>query len=293
MRFGKFAVSIVAVALLFFAATYYNKIKKFGGLEKAPNNPVVEITVNNEKNVILKCLPFTVFGDFRFNIDAVSDVLKDAQNFNPVFMINTGGMLAVPDSENLSVYLNTLNKIWNKTTPFYHTPGKSELNYVFTGSDAAQFKKIFGKTEYYADLYNWRFIFFDTSKSDAGGDTYKWLKKLVKNSKNMNLVLVTYCPPQGASMENSECVLNSGFSDDLADILKLGNIKAILTGGGVGSRVYYFFDTPVYVTSFNKNAYSEKNPAEYNYGQICGDNLIIKKRTLYPDGTSKLLNYGN
>lgn len=277
--------TLVALFLLCFAGIYLYQMNKRGGFESIPDNtPVPSLRITKESNILQpigSSFSFAVLGDMRWTSEPRIAVLTDAQKRGPLFTANLGDPVEFAGKKEWQRYIVELSTYWNPAMPYFHIPGGHSLNFRINGIYPAFFEHYFGRTYYFLDANNWRFIFLDTSKTYLPLSQRRWLSHLLAECKReeKRAVIFTHCPPRAAEQGVAHA-LTKGSTNALAQIISDHDVAAIFAGHIHETFSYLWKGIPVYVTSLNEATWTDNNFAEYLYVILRDKKLTVETISL-------------
>ena len=158
-------------------------MNKRGGFEAIPaTTPLPSLGIERERNILHaqgNSFAFAVLGDMRWSSLPRIALLENAEDTRPLFMVNLGDSVEFGRRNEWGKYIAELAPYWDRDIPYYHTPGGHSINFRINGVYPAFFEHYFGKTDYFVDVSNWRFVFLNTSTTFLADTQTRWLSILV------------------------------------------------------------------------------------------------------------------
>ena len=218
---------------------------------------------------------FAVTADTRISSVARIAVLADAQKRNPLFMVNLGDLLDLPQADLWEPYIEELKTHHDPDIPYFHTPGNHDVKKGLFGIDNSLYKSCFGRTYYVVDVDNWRFIFLDTSSTEIPKDQRRWLGRMLEECKSQGkrAVIFTHCPPRDTEKGITHA-MSRRSTKALSNIVKGHDVAAVFCGHIHENKKYLWEGIPVYISAIDDKVYQTK-PAIYSHVLVKGRELIV------------------
>lgn len=274
-------LSLVAILLLTFGSIYLYQMNKRGGFETMPDRtPLPALRAMHEKNILSPegdAFSFAVLGDMRWDSAPRIAILRNAQKKAPLFMVNLGDVVTFGRKNEWKTYIEELSVNWNRTIPYFHIPGSHSINFRLDGVYPAFYRHYFGKTYYFVDVQNWRFIFLDTSKTYLPQSQRSWLSNRLEECTRdgKRAVIFTHCPPRAAEQGITHA-LTQGSTNALAQIIAGHDVAAIFAAHIHKTFNYVWNSIPVHIAALNDTTWMDNQPAEYLNVSVSKGQIKVK-----------------
>ena len=198
-----------------------------------------------DKNALSGELRFVVIGDSRSGDAVYEKLLQMSEQYNPLFIVNTGDMVPSGQKAEFDHYGDLLAGV---AIPVIHVPGNHDVE-----SGTANYRKYFGESNWYFDYGQYRFIGLDNSKGTFSNTTLAFAEKYLDTAKTA-IVFFHKPPPEGrwkvhsmdggaawVKMKNLIADANAPYvimgHIHLYDEMDVGEVKYIISAGG-GAGLY-------------------------------------------------------
>ena len=231
-----------------------------------------EITIAPLKKDIAK-YTFAVLGDSRYRTRVHRKILKEISKSNALFAINLGDIVNHGTEKE---YRNYMKEVSDFPLPYYVVPGNHE---IYAPGGFQRFLDYISPVDYSFDVGKFHFIMLDTSKGRIRDTQFKWLKKEMKDRKN--IFIFHHVPPFSPHPKKQNHILASKKeAKRFMSLLEKYKVKAMF-GGHIHAFLRKKLRGVDYIIAGCAGAYPVVPPSQGGYPHyvlvdVDGDNYKIR-----------------